>query len=90
MSKMSEEIGVPIENAVEEINMLLEKFKWFSNAEVFGTNIVVYVHYLDKDVMHYVPIHCYGHNVKIYYVAYAECRERFCKPITLEALREMN
>lgn len=83
---LKEELAVPIENAVEELNLLLDKFEWFHNAMVVGENIVVYVDVMNNDVFHYVPMHCYGHDVKIHYTAYYECEEKFCKPIVFDSL----
>jgi hypothetical protein len=90
MGKLKEELGVPITSAVEELNMLLDKYEWFYNATIENDVIIAYVERMNEEVFHFVPKHCYGHDVKLRFRSYLECEEKYTTPITLEALREMN
>jgi hypothetical protein len=90
MNKLKEELNVPIVNAVEELNILLDRYSWFYNATIESDTIVVYVEHMDNEVFHYVPRDIYGHDVKLRFRSYLECEEKFKTPITLEALRESN
>jgi hypothetical protein len=76
-----------IDQANQEMLLMLDKYEWFYDAVVEGTHICVYVNHMDKEILSIVPTVLYGYPITLGFAQYILCEEKYNAPLTLEDLK---
>jgi hypothetical protein len=76
-----------IDQANEELSLLLDKYEWFYTSIVEGTHICVYVSHMNNDVISTVPKVLYGYHITLGFVSNLLCEDKYNSPLTIEDLK---
>jgi hypothetical protein len=72
-----------IQEAADYLGEILEKKDWYVFSAPDKDCITVYVHYMNEDIMKYVPHKFNDFFVKLAYYSYFQCEEKYSKPVAL-------
>lgn len=73
--------SISIENAREDLSVLMDAYEWFYDAVIEGRSICVYVNEISKDITSIIPVVLYGYQIKVGFSGYLTCAEKYGKGI---------
>jgi hypothetical protein len=73
-----------IDQANEELQIILDKYEWFYSSIIEDKHICVYVSHMNNEILSLVPKVLYGYHITLGFVQNLLCEDKYNAPLTLE------